>query len=230
MKDQLEFLDIMKLFFAHRWKIIVSAVVSGILFFLVSAFMLTPTYTSRGSLYVNNSAKETEDVSLTTLATSQQLALTCIELLSSDTFCSRVAASSKIPGLTAKDIKGMIRINAQNESQILEVHAISYSPEDSQTLVNAVLNNAQNEVDRVVKGGVVSIIDRGSYSLNPSSPNVVRNTIFGFFLGAILCMCIIFLVTRLDNRVKEEADLIKVKKLPMLGSVPNIEFGSVEEK
>ncbi|MBQ9915507.1 MAG: hypothetical protein IJO50_05110 [Clostridia bacterium] len=223
MKKQLDLLDTLKLFFAHWKAILISAMISALLFFSYSSFLMAPTYVSKGSLYVNSTPRVTNYVNLTDMATSLQLALTYVELLHSETFCTTIREDANLP-YTNRQIKGMYNIEIQNDSQIMTVQAVGRSPEEASGLVGSILNNAQGEIDRVVKGGVVSVVDEASVPTGPSSPNVPRNTILGFMFGALVCAGVIFLIHLLDKRVKNESDLMSVRELHLLGVIPDADM------
>ena len=81
MSERISVVEILKLFLFHWWRIALAAVAGAVIAYGISAYYIIPTYTSRGSLYVNNNAMQrSQNVNLTDIATSQQLALTCIEL------------------------------------------------------------------------------------------------------------------------------------------------------
>lgn len=230
MSEQINVFETIKLFLHHWWKIALSAVVGALLFFLISAYAMTPVYTSRGSLYVNNSnTMASQNVTLSDLATSQQLAYTYIELLSSDTFMSQVLDYCQLP-YTAAQVKGMLSMAPLNETEIIEIKAVSYYPEHAQAVVDAVLKNAHDEIMRVIQAGNITVVDEATLPIYPSSPSVGRNTMVGFLLGALLCMLVIFLIDIFDTRIKNEADLSKIKQLPLLGVIPSITSVVVEEK
>ncbi|MBR6729075.1 MAG: hypothetical protein IKL80_02845 [Clostridia bacterium] len=230
MSEQINVFEIIKLFLRNWWKIALSAILAAIIFLLVSVYYLEPVYTSRGSLYVNNSTTSTsQNIDLSGLATSQQLALTFVELFSSDSFMAQVLDYSQLP-YTAKQIKGMLSFASLNETEIIEVKAVSYYPEHAQTIVDAVLQNAQDEIMRVIGGGSITVVDEATFPIEPSSPSIPKNTVVGFMLGALLAMGLIFLIDVLDTRIKTEEDLRKVRGLPLLGLIPNIQSADVEEK
>jgi len=230
LREQINIIETLRLFLRHWWKIAISAVLGALLFFLVSAYAMTPVYTSRGSLYVNNSnTMASQNVTLSDLATSQQLAYTYIELLSSDTFMAQVLEYCQLP-YTAAQVKGMLYMVPLNETEIIEIRATSYYPAHAQTVVDAVLKNAQDEIMRVIQAGNITVVDEATLPIEPSSPNVGRNTIIGFLLGAFLCMLVIFLIDFFDTRIKSEADISKIRQLPLLGVIPSIASVKMEGK
>ncbi len=230
MNEQINLLEVFRLFLFHWWKIVVAAVVTAFLAYGLTQYCIMPMYTARGSLYVNNSSQtQTQTVQLADIATSQQLAYTCIELLTSDTFIAKVQEYSGLP-YTTRELKSMLSLSPLNETEIIEITANTGNPEHSQRLVNAILDNAHDEIDRVVGGGNVKVVDSAALPKAPSSPSMTRNVILGFLLGAFVCMVFIFLFDTLDNRVKIEADLMYVRELPLLGVIPDMDYMRAEVK
>ena len=229
MNERINLIEVFRLFLFHWWKIALSAILAALLAYGLTTYYIMPIYTSRGSVYVNNNNSKTPTVNLADIASSQQLAYTCIELLTSDTFLSKVQEYSGLP-YTTRDIKRMLTLSPLNETEIIEITANTGNPEHSQMLVNAVLDNAYDEIIRVVGGGNVKIIDSANLPKAPSSPNVYRNVVLGFLLGAFLCMLLIFLIDVFDSRIKIESDLMDVKDLPLIGVIPDINYLHTEVK
>ena len=229
MNERINLVEVFRLFLFHWWKIALSAILAALLAYGLTTYYIMPIYTSRGSLYVNNNNSKTPTVNLADIASSQQLAYTCIELLTSDTFLSKVQEYSGLP-YTTREIKRMLNLSPLNETEIIEITANTGNPEHSQMLVNAVLDNAYDEIIRVVGGGNVKIIDSANLPKAPSSPNVYRNVVLGFLLGAFLCMLIIFLIDVIDSRIKIESDLMDVKDLPLIGVIPDMNYLRTEVK
>ncbi|MBR5236450.1 MAG: hypothetical protein IKW06_03665 [Clostridia bacterium] len=230
MNGQISVVELVKLFLFHWWRIVIVAVVGAMLAFGVTAWFVTPTYTSRGSLYVNNNTFQSNpNVNLADLATSQQLAFTCIELLKSDTFIEQIAEDLELPYSTT-EIRGMISMEPKNETEIIEIKVRSHNPKLSQNMVDSILEDASDEIIRIVGGGNVKIVDYATFSQNPSSPNVLRYTFLGFVAGIFLSMFFIFLIDTFDTRIKIETDLMDIKELPLLGVIPDIEYIHAEVK
>lgn len=231
-KEQISIMDILFLFLENWWKVLVAAVLTAILALTYTIFCMDETFISRGSIYVNNNNAKMQNeqyVNLADIATSQQLAFTFIEILSSDTFLTRVQEKSGLP-YTAAQIKSMISLAPLNETEIVEVQAISFYPEHSQKIVDTILHNALDEVHRVIGGGNVKVIDEATYPLFPASPSKTRNTILGFLIGAFLSVVVLFLMKMFNNRIIADVDLMDVRELPLLGVIPDGEFVRAEVK
>lgn len=224
MSRNLTLIEIVRMMMKRWWIILISCLVGGALFFSYNNYLVIPSYTSLGSLYVNNIRdKMSENVNMADMATSQMLVFTYVELLQSKTFMSNVAEKSGL-GYDGDEIARMVSMVPKNETEIMEIRAVAHDPREAQIIVNTILTNASAEIDRIIKSGSVEIIDYGNLPEHPSSPQVRLNTMMGAVFGAVVAMGIILLLELLDNRIKDEEDLTKQHKYPILGNIPNIEL------
>ncbi len=234
MSEHISFVEIFKLFLFHWWRIALAAVAAAVLAFGISTYYIMPTYTSQGSLLVSNNTKQnTQNVHLSDIASSQQMALTCIELLTSNTFLSQIQTELQEEhglGYTVSQIKGMISLTPRNDLEIIDIRVNSYDAKHSQIIVNAILDNSLGEIIRMMQAGNVVVVDEATLPTAPSSPNVVRNVVIGFLLGALLSMGLVFLIDVFDSRIKIEGDLMDVRELPLLGVIPDIDYTRSEER
>ena len=179
-------------------------------------------YTSTGSLYVRNAEEVIDDrVDNNEVITSRNLVNTYIEILRSDTFTTKIANDINL-GYTAGQIKSMITMNALNQTEILQIRVENRNPEHAAIIVNSILNNADEEIIRIVKAGSVEVIDNGRIPVVPTSPNIAVNTISGAILGAVISMLIIIVIHIMDISVHGEEDIVDRYEIPVLGVIPTI--------
>ncbi len=214
--------DIMNIFMKRWWVILISGLVVGLLSFAYSAYLIDPAYTSSGTLYVvNNQENPFHTYTASEYTLSVQLVNTYSEILKSDTFCQTISKrlNSKI---SASQVKAMLSMSGVGETEILRVKAISKNPELSREVVQEVLNNAPEEIMRVVKAGSVEIIDNASLPTSPTSPNIKRNTAIGFLLGLVLAALVVYILEMFDTTVRDEDELSERYEIPVLGVIPDL--------
>lgn len=225
--DLRELLDI----FLRRIKLILLLTFAiGVIAFLVSKFFITPLYTASATMYVNNTKKTVVDsVNTSDLTASQLLATTYVEMIKSDNVLAEVAQRVseaykdrlKEP-LQAKDIRAMVSASPKNETEILAVYVQSPDPKLSMDITNEIVDVAPNKIKGFVEASSVKTIDEAILPEKPSSPNVIRNTLIGLFVGFVIGLGLAYLIEILDTRVKSEDDLEKMLDLPIIGVIPNI--------
>ena len=216
---------VMDVFFnlLRHWVIILlTAILFAVCSFLYTTYCVTNLYYSRGSLYVNSSREKTsDDVIYQELLTSKELINTYIEVLRSDHYMDVVA---EISGLeyTGKQMKKMVSMASLNETEVLEVYVFSPDPKTSQKIIQTVLDNAGDEMNRVIQGGSVQIVDNASYNSVPASPNVYRNVFLAFVIGLLFSSILVYYFSAFDTRIMTEFDC-KNFNLPILGEIPGVE-------
>ena len=210
------------------WVVLIFAIVVALVAFSISSFMMTPQYTSKAKVYVDGSQRAVgAGISYNDLTTNERLVSTYIEILSSDSFLREVTAQFNAENpkwnLSYTTVKAGLEMNSANETEILEIKYADAIPERARVLLNVLLKNAQSEVNSIISGCQVNIVDDASLPTSPSSPNVKQNTFIGLFIGVVLGIAVIFIRELLDTRIKDDEDLKNRYNLAVLGIVPNLD-------
>lgn len=212
--------EIFSILWGRALLIILCTLLGGVLAFGVTAFMISPEYTAKVSMYVNNSeGKQDAYMNINDINASQKLVSTYVEILKSDTVLNKVIEVAELE-YTATDIREMMSASSVNGTEIFEIKVISKDPEESALIANTIAEVGPEEIVRVVKAGSVELIDPAKVPTNPSAPNVMLNTIIGVMLGGVLSVLGVLVCAMLDTRIKTEEDLEKVYALPILGAIP----------
>ncbi len=215
-------LDVFFNILKHWITILITALLFAVCSFLYTTYCVTELYYSRGSLYVNSASQKTsDDVIYQEIITSKELINTYAEVLKSDNFMSNIAQKSEL-NYSGKNLKSMVGMEPLNDTELLEIYVFSPDPEDSQKIVQTILDNAGDEMNRIIQGGSVQIVDNASYSSRPSSPNVNRNVLLAFFLGVLVSAVFVYYFDVYDTRIMTEFDC-KNFNLPILGEIPGVE-------
>jgi len=218
-------IDLQKLLlsYLHNWWIIAAfAAVAGILALYITANFITPMYQSKVMIYVNNnrSEQEVDIITSTNLSTSQRLVDTYITIIKSERVLREVAEVSGL-SLTPGQIRGYMKAEQVDTTELFTVTVTHPDPEMAALLVNAVAEVAPREIGEIVMGSSTKIIDYGKVPTAPSSPRKGYNTIIGIIDGAAIAIFYITLRFLLDVRIKDEEDLHMLFELPVLAQIPS---------
>jgi capsular exopolysaccharide synthesis family protein len=71
-----------------------------------------------------------------------------------------------------------------------------------------------------LQSGSVQVAQSAVIPTSPSSPKVLQDTALGVFLGLIIGLSVVFLVDRLDQRIKQPEELEAIYRRPLLSVVP----------
>ena len=232
MDRQINIMDILKLYMKRWWCLLLAMVLGGVISAVSTVLFVVPMYTSYCTLYTENTADITNqnitEVNLSTVMVRKELVQTYAEILSSNTFLTRVAEQSDI-GYTSDQILKMISMKDKNETEILVVSVTSVNPNHSHIIAQKIVDLAPEFVSDIVEGGSVKPLDLPKYSNSPSSPNLVRNIEVGMIIGLLISLVLVFTVEMLDNKVKDSDTVAEMFKYPILGEVPYFTSTSKKE-
>ena len=205
------------------WIIVVSLIVAAISTLLVSTFLIAPVYSAQATLYVNNSENRQATATITSsdISVSKTLVDTYIVILKSDAVLNDVANQCKL-GYTAEEIRPMISASSVNNTEIFQVTVENENPKHAQIIANTLIEVGPSQIIRVVKAGSVEVIDSAIVPTEPSSPNILLNTVVGGLFGLILSIMCVLLFEMLDTRIKTEEDLTDLFTVPVIGVIPSV--------
>ena len=227
LKEEINLVKILEIILKLWWFVLVFAIIGGIVAFSISSFLMTPQYSSVARVYVDGGSQKAPGSGTTynEITTNTRLVSTYIEVLCGDTYLGSISRKAKKLGynVTGQQIKGNITMNSANETEILEIKYSDLSPEKAQAILQLILDNAQREINRIISGCQVNVVDNASLPTTTSSPNVKQNTFIGIFVGVVLGIAVIFIRELLDTRIKDEDDLKNRYNIPVLGVIPNLD-------
>ncbi len=224
MQEEVEIsiLEILETLWHKAWIIVICVIIAGGVAFWISKHMITPTYSSSITMYVNNNMETLgTQVNINDINASQELVATCIEILKSDMVLDKVIDRLELD-YTNDKLNTMISATALNSTEILKVSVVSEDAKESAEIANMLAEIAPPEIIRVITAGGVQLIDKAVVNENASGPNVGSITSVGVFLGAMLSCLGIIILGALDSRIKTANNLKKKYEVPVLGVVPDI--------
>lgn len=222
--EQVVELDLKQLFRAcvkKAWLIALSAVVVGALVYICTVFFVTPKYVASASFYVNNSrASGSEKITSSDLATSQQLVMTYVNIIKSNTVLEKVIEEGQLD-MTPDGIRGMMAAESVDETELFKVLITHPDPYLAAHVANTIAEVAPAEISNIMVGSTTKVLDWAKIPTKPSSPNTTTNAIIGVLAGAVLAVAFVVVQTLLDVRVKSEEDLAAISEIPVLGVIPD---------
>ena len=226
MKEQQEIGIDPLLLLASLWRkkilILLVAIITGGLVFSYSSFIVRPQYTSTSRIYVVNHGQGEQNV-LTNqaLQAGSYLVKDYQEIILSQDVLEKVIANQKLT-MTPKQLASKIKVSVPRETRIVSIDVKDTNPDTASQLANELRVVAAAKIKAVTKVSDVTTLEEARPAINPSSPNIRRNTILGVAGGAVLIIVLLTLQEILDDRIKRPEDVEEVLELPLLGVVPKV--------
>ena len=209
---ELSLWDITKILLAKiHWLLLAGVVVAAGVYAVVTIFV-TPTYESRVSFYVYNSADNSSQgtINNSDLQAAESLATTYSKILASNSVLDSVLSDLRAEtSLSRKELSRMVNVSVVSDTQLLEVVATSTDPELACKIANSFAKVAPTEIVRITKAGGVEVVDRPEVATEKSAPRTVFDSAIGFVVGMILASVAIILRMMADTTIYLPEDIEK---------------------
>lgn len=219
-------IDVLQLF-RSLWKrklvILLVAIITSSVAFAYSTFVIKPEFTSTTRIYVVN-RDQGEKSSLTNqdLQAGTYLVKDYREIILSQDVLEEVVSDLKLD-LTPKGLANKIKVTVPVDTRIVSISVKDKQPEEASRIANSLREVAAEKIVAVTRVSDVTTLEEARPATTPSSPNVRRNTLFGFLGGAVVTVIAVLLIELLDTRVKRPEDVEDVLQIPLLGLVPDLD-------
>lgn len=207
------------------WLIILVSILSGVMFFAGTFYLITPLYKSSALFYVNNSSLSVGDASFSIssgdISAAKTLVDSYIVILKSRTTLNDIIDYAGV-NRNYQQLSDMISASAVNGTEIFEVTVTSPDPNEAEKIANSAAYILPKRISSIIEGTSAQIVDTAIVAAKPSSPNYAKNTILGMLLGMLLTGGIIVVRSILDVTIRTEDDIKQVCKMPILAEVPDM--------
>lgn len=205
------------------WVIVAAALIFGLVAWIFSATMITPTYRSGFTAYVNNKQTTTSGSTTTSdLNASIALAYVYGEIIQSRTVLSEAAEKCGLD-YSYKNMSGKVSISVSNTTAIINVYVEDTSPETAMALAAAIADVAPDHVARVVDNSSMRIVDEPILSTSQYAPNNGTNALIGALLGILAAVAVVIVLEVLNDYVQSGEELEKRYGVIAIGVIPDME-------
>lgn len=232
MKEKEEYIDFKRIFSAlwqRIWAIILVGIICAGIAFGYTKFMVTPMYTSRTLMYVNNNdlsvGGSSFSISASNLAAAQSLVETYMVILNTRLTLNEVIDVSGVD-YTYEQLSGMIDAKAINETEIFSVEVTSPNPKEAELIANTIGVVLPGRIAAVVEGSSVRVVDYAVEPAGPSSPSMTKNVAIGAFIGVLIVSAIIIVIEMMDELIHGSDYLMQNYDIPILAVIPELESAS----
>lgn len=208
-----------------KWMIAFVAILSAVLTYLGSCYLVTPLYQSSAMFYVNNTAFSFGDaelsISSSDISAAKSLVNSYIVILKTRESLNEVIELAEVD-LKYEELEEMIVAASVDATEVFEVIVTSEDPYEAERIARAITQILPNRISDIIEGTSARIVDTAVIPSEPSFPNSMGNAIIGFLLGASIIASVIILREVFDFSIRSEEDITDESKYPVLASVPDM--------
>ncbi|MCH5332917.1 MAG: capsular biosynthesis protein [Agathobacter sp.] len=213
-------LDIKDLFMelVSFWQVILLTLALGaVIAFAVSRFLMTPLYESTSELYVLS--KSTAITSLADIQTGTSLTNDYMVVVKGRPVLEQVIANLGLHE-TYGSLRRKVSLENPSNSRILMITVRDENPLIAKTVADQIAEVGSDFIAMKMDQDAPTIIQYGYADGEPVSPNTMKNTMIGGFLGMLLAVAIIVLSYLFNDTIVTAEDVEKKLGLNVLGSLP----------
>lgn len=207
------------------WKrivLIVLCTIAGLcLAFVLSRYMIKPSYTASVQMYVNPNDSESS-ANLNELNYAQKVVNTYISFLQTKQFYKQVVEKSEL-NFTPDKLKNMTHIQSVNNTEIFEISVTADHPYEAFRFVEVMQEIVPELIQSIKTGTKIRIVDPAVMPEKPSAPNIMVNTMVGGASGLLASIIGSIIWEIINIKVNNKEDLLKRYELPILGMIPSFE-------
>ncbi|AYY66417.1 capsule biosynthesis protein CapA [Staphylococcus hominis subsp. hominis] len=204
----------------RKWKLLIMIpILFMIIALLVTLFLMKPQYQANTQVLVNQKEKNS-DLMAQEVQSNIQLVNTYSEIIKSPRILDEVA--KKENQYTSSDIKNMLVVNTQANSQILNINIKNNNKQKAEKVANDIATVFSKKMPSIMNVDNVSVLSKANGTATKVSPKLYVNIVIGLVIGLLLALGIIILNELLDKRIRNEEDVKSELDIPVLGSIPKI--------
>ena len=227
MKEQnmmeIDVFHLLKILWKRKLLIALVAFVTGAVAFAYSSFIVKPEFTSTTRIYVvNRNQGDKPGLTNQDLQAGSYLVKDYREIILSQDVLEKVATDLKLE-LPPKGLASKIKVTVPVDTRSVSISVTDRVPEEASRIANSLREVAAQKIISVTRVSDVTTLEEARPATSPSSPNIRRNTMVGFLVGAVAMVVTVLLVELLDTRVKRPEDVEDVMQIALLGVVPNLD-------
>lgn len=202
--------------------LILGTVIGFVAFFGYTKFTEVPKYSCEVTMIVN--AAPNTIATSGTIQASQNLTKAYIAIMKDFSFSEKIKA--QLPAsckYSVSQIRRSISMSAVDESQILAVNVVAKTAQDSYNIAKVIEEIAPQTLRQYFDDtGSIVILRSAEKPLKPNASSLKLNSFFGAMIGLILSAAIVFLVAKLDKRIRTEEEIVSIAHYPVLGSIRRV--------
>ena len=211
-------------FYLRKWKAIVACVLLGVVIALsYTFFFVTPTYRTSITIYVSNTTEDKVSLNSSDLSASIHLVKPYMILATNDTVLSQ-AATRLNEEYSVAQLRRAISTEQMDNTIIFSLSVTHKNPKEAARIANVMAEVLPEVGPTVIEASSAKTIATAKVPTSPFSPNYSKNALMGGLIAFALVLVYFSIMFLRDTHIKDENDLTDMFRLPILGSIPDMDM------
>lgn len=225
---EIDLLELMGVLWGQAWFILGIGLFVALAAFMVSRYLLVPTYESTTKIYILNKNENTT-VTYSDVQLGSQLTKDYRELIGSRYVLEEVIQNLGL-GLEYKELQRKVSVSTPEDTRVIYITVKDNDPVAAMNIANSVREMASRHIENVMDIDAVNVVETANMPTEKASPSCMRWTLIGGVLGCLAVCAVILVRYLLDDTVKSSEDIEKYLGLSTLALIPVQEDESGDAK
>ncbi len=216
---EIDLLEIIHILFRKFWIILCAGFFVAVICFMISKFILTPTYESTTKIYILNKSENTT-VTYSDVQMGTQLTKDYAELINSRYVLENVIDQLSLTDMEYEDLLEQVSVHTPTDTRIVSITVEHTDPVLAMDIADCIREVAGEHIQNVMDIDAVNVVEPANMPTEKAGPSVMKWTFLGGLAGVFLISAIIIVLYLLDDTIKCSEDVEKYLGLSTLALIP----------
>ena len=220
---EIDLREVFILLISKAWLIVLVGIFTALMGFILSAFLIAPTFESTSKIYILNKQQE-NTVTYSDVQLGTQLTKDYAQLITSRLVLEKVIEDLKLTEISEEmDYEAMldkVEVTTPTDTRILSITVTDTDPVMAMEIANSVREAAAVHIKNVMDIEAVNVVETANLPMEKAGPSVMKWTLIGGCIGAFLVMAVVLLIFFMDDTIKNSDDVEKYLGLSTLALIP----------
>lgn len=217
-EEEIDLLWLFRALLKKLWLIVSAAIITACVFAGYTHLRIAPTYVSTATMLVL--AQETTLSSLANLQLGSQLKGDYTILITSRPVVETVIENLGLD-MTYKQLASRISTENPEDTRILYISVTLHDAKQAKAVVDEVARVSSQFIAEQMNIVAPKIVEEGVVPSGRSGPNLAKNTVIGFLIGAFGVALVIIVLELLNDTIQTEDDIENYLGIPTFAVVPH---------
>lgn len=220
---EIDLREVFILLLSKAWLIALVGMLTALIGFAVSAFVIAPTFESTSKIYILNKQQE-NTVTYSDVQLGTQLTKDYAQLITSRLVLEKVIEDLKLAetyeGINYEAMLNKVEVTTPTDTRILSITVTDTNPVMAMEMANCIREVAAVHIKNVMDIEAVNIVETANLPTEKAGPSITKWTLIGGCVGAFLVMAVVLLIFFMDDTIKNSDDVEKYLGLSTLALIP----------
>ena len=220
---EIDLREVFILLLSRAWMIIAVGIVTALIGFIISAFVIAPTYESTSKIYILNKQQE-NTVTYSDVQLGTQLTKDYAQLITSRLVLEKVIEELKLDelyeGMDYEAMLDKVEVTTPTDTRILSITVTDTDPIMAMNMANSIREAAAVHIKNVMDIEAVNVVEPANLPMEKAGPSITKWTLIGGCIGAFMVMAVVLVLFFLDDTIKTSDDVEKYLGLSTLALIP----------